>query len=125
MFFRVEAVFILSRRHGRRPSWKSGSRIPEDDPRNPATIADNVSDNVGDVAGLGSDLLESFVAHPSAVILAFHLFLSSEAKNAVWFIPAGKMFLYPIVLAGFGVLACIVGIAYIILKELSKILTVN
>ena len=55
--------------------------IPEDDP-NPATIADNVGDNVGDVAGLGSDLLESFVgAISSAVILAFHLFLSSEAKN--------------------------------------------
>ena len=96
--------------------------IPEDDPRNPATIADNVGDNVGDVAGLGSDLLESFVgAISSGVILAFHLFLSSEAKNGgMTYSLLRKMFMYPIVLAGMGVLACIVGIAYIILKELSE-----
>ena len=49
--------------------------IPEDDPRNPAVIADNVGDNVGDVAGLGSDLLESYVgALLSGAILAIELF---------------------------------------------------
>ena len=96
--------------------------IPEDDPRNPATIADNVGDNVGDVAGLGSDLLESFVgAISSAVSLAFHLFLSSEAKNGgITQSVLEKMFMYPVVLAGFGVLACVAGIAYILLKELSE-----
>ena len=96
--------------------------IPEDDHRNPAVVADNVGDNVGDVAGLGSDLLESFVgAISSGVILAFHLYLSSQAKNGgITYSLLQKMFMYPVVLAGVGVLACVVGIAYIILKELSE-----
>ena len=56
--------------------------IPEDDPRNPATIADDVGDNVGDVAGLGSDLLESYVgAISSGIILAYHMFLQAQALN--------------------------------------------
>ncbi|HHT42124.1 MAG TPA: sodium/proton-translocating pyrophosphatase, partial [Firmicutes bacterium] len=79
-------------------------------------------DNVGDVAGLGSDLLESFVGSiSSAVILAFHLFLSSQAKNGgMTESVLEKMFMYPVVVAGVGVLACIIGIAYIIFRELSE-----
>ncbi|NLM41008.1 MAG: sodium-translocating pyrophosphatase [Firmicutes bacterium] len=124
MFFRVGGgIYTKAADMGADLVGKVEAGIPEDDPRNPATIADNVGDNVGDVAGLGSDLLESFVgAISSGVILAFHLFLSSEAKNG-GITPSllEKMFMYPVVLAGLGLLACIVGIAYIILKkELSE-----
>lgn len=124
MFFRVGGgIYTKAADMGADLVGKVEAGIPEDDPRNPATIADNVGDNVGDVAGLGSDLLESFVgAISSGVILAFHLFLSSEAKNG-GITPSllEKMFMYPMVLAGLGLLACIVGIAYIILKkELSE-----
>jgi K(+)-stimulated pyrophosphate-energized sodium pump len=67
-------------------------------------------------------LLESFVgAISSAVILAFHLFLSSEAKNGgITESALQKMFMYPVVLAAFGVIACVIGIAYILFKELSE-----
>ena len=123
MFFRVgRGIYTKAADMGADLVGKVEAGIPEDDPRNPATIADNVGDNVGDVAGLGSDLLESFVgAISSAVILAFHLFLSSEAKGSGMTQTAlQRMFMYPVVVAGLGVLACIVGIAYIILKELSE-----
>lgn len=123
MFFRVGGgIYTKAADMGADLVGKVEAGIPEDDPRNPATIADNVGDNVGDVAGLGSDLLESFVgAISSAVILAFHLFLSSEAKGSGMTQTAlQRMFMYPVVVAGLGVLACIVGIAYIILKELSE-----
>ncbi|MDI9484922.1 MAG: sodium-translocating pyrophosphatase [Bacillota bacterium] len=123
MFFRVGGgIYTKAADMGADLVGKTEAGIPEDDPRNPATIADNVGDNVGDVAGLGSDLLESFVgAISSAVILAFHLFLSSEAKNGgITESALQKMFMYPVVLAAFGVIACVIGIAYIIFKELSE-----
>lgn len=123
MFFRVGGgIYTKAADMGADLVGKVEAGIPEDDPRNPATIADNVGDNVGDVAGLGSDLLESYVgAISSAVILAFHLFLSSEAKNGgMSYSLLEKMFMYPVLLGGLGVLACIVGISYIISKELSE-----
>ncbi|MCH5146432.1 MAG: sodium-translocating pyrophosphatase [Clostridiales bacterium] len=98
---------------------KTEEHIPEDDPRNPATIADNVGDNVGDVAGLGSDLLESYVgAILSAVILAGELFMHNIVTDKAFL---QSMMLFPLVFAGCGLLACIIGISYIVLKpKLSK-----
>ena len=98
---------------------KTEAHIPEDDPRNPATIADNVGDNVGDVAGLGSDLLESYVgAITSSIILAVSLFLSNIASSgAASEDVLQKMMYYPLVFAAIGLVACILGIAYVLLKK--------
>ncbi|MDD7512621.1 MAG: sodium-translocating pyrophosphatase [Clostridiales bacterium] len=90
--------------------------IPEDDPRNPAVIADNVGDNVGDVAGMGSDLFESYVGSIiSAITLA-----AVAAMNTVDY---GGSFdeetaaLFPLVLAGIGLLASVLGILMVRGKE--------
>ena len=98
---------------------KTEAHIPEDDPRNPATIADNVGDNVGDVVGLGSDLLESFVgAISSAIILAVSLFLSNIAnKLTVSDTLLMKMMYFPLVFAAIGLIASCLGIAYVLIKK--------
>jgi len=98
---------------------KTEAHIPEDDPRNPATIADNVGDNVGDVAGLGSDLLESFVgAITAAMILGVHMFLASQAKNlGMTDDLLSRLFLFPLLLAGLGLAACMIGIASLLLRK--------
>lgn len=98
---------------------KTEAHIPEDDPRNPATIADNVGDNVGDVAGLGSDLLESFVgAISSAIILAVSLYLGNIAQNKDFpDVMLQKMMYFPLVFAAIGLIASCLGIAYVLLKK--------
>ena len=98
---------------------KTEAHIPEDDPRNPATIADNVGDNVGDVAGLGSDLLESFVgAISSGVILAYHMFLQSGAfGTGMTETMLQKCILFPLVFVSVGLVACCVGIAFLLFKR--------
>ena len=98
---------------------KTEAHIPEDDPRNPATIADNVGDNVGDVAGLGSDLLESYVGAISAgIILAYHMFLRSSAKSlGMTNELLSKCILFPLIFAAVGLIACCVGIATLLFKK--------
>ena len=95
---------------------KTEAHIPEDDPRNPATIADNVGDNVGDVAGLGADLLESFVGSIMAtVILAIEIFAHNTGFTTQSLYQ--KMMLFPILFAGIGLIGCVAGISYPLVKR--------
>ncbi len=84
--------------------------IPEDDPRNPATIADNVGDNVGDVAGMGADLFESYVGSLIAPIafamIVFGRFADPEAVAEPFTMQA---VFYPLMIASIGMLASIIG----------------
>ncbi len=99
---------------------KTEAHIPEDDPRNPATIADNVGDNVGDVAGLGSDLLESFVgAMLSGVILGCELY-AHQALLTGQVQLLKTLLLFPMVFSGVGLIGCVIGIFYLLLIPLKK-----
>ena len=87
--------------------------IPEDDPRNPATIADNVGDNVGDVAGMGADLFGSYVATVLASMVLGNYIIKdmSDASGEVFKDEFGGMgpILLPIMIAGIGIIASIIG----------------
>ncbi|MDC7230710.1 MAG: sodium-translocating pyrophosphatase [Sphaerochaetaceae bacterium] len=97
---------------------KTEAGIPEDDPRNPATIADNVGDNVGDVAGLGSDLLESYVgALVSAMILAAYIYFSRGGIDASL---VAKLIYVPLLVAAVGIISSMVGILYLLVKKVSS-----
>ena len=84
--------------------------IPEDDPRNPATIADNVGDNVGDVAGMGADLFGSYVATVLAAMVLGNYVIKDMGGNIVaeGFGGIGPILL-PMAIAGFGIIFSIVG----------------
>ena len=88
--------------------------IPEDDPRNPATIADNVGDNVGDVAGMGADLFESYVGSIIATMTLGAVMMAADATLGV-----GLIFL-PMIIAAGGVLASIVGTFFVRTNEKSN-----
>ncbi len=83
--------------------------IPEDDPRNPATIADNVGDNVGDVAGMGADLFESYVgAIIATAIIGFSL-VPGGLEGGVRTEALTSLLMYPVVIAAVGVVASFIG----------------
>lgn len=90
--------------------------IPEDDPRNPATIADNVGDNVGDVAGMGADLFESYVGSIIGTMVLGTAFLGlTEFQSGAY----GELsaILLPLFLAGVGILVSIAGSFFVKVKE--------
>ncbi|MEY3927304.1 MAG: hypothetical protein RJA97_311 [Bacteroidota bacterium] len=84
--------------------------IPEDDPRNPATIADNVGDNVGDVAGMGADLFGSYVATMLATMVLGREVVSQDNFNGM------APILLPMVIAGLGIVFSIIGTFFVRIK---------
>ncbi len=90
--------------------------IPEDDPRNPATIADNVGDNVGDVAGMGADLFGSYVATVLAAMVLGNSVIRDSGGIQDAFGGIGPILL-PVVIAGVGILLSIVGMWLVRIKE--------
>ena len=91
--------------------------IPEDDPRNPATIADNVGDNVGDVAGMGADLFGSYVATVLATMVLGQEVTGVNGKELDDLFGGLSPILLPMLIAGIGILLSIVGTLFVRISE--------
>lgn len=93
--------------------------LPEDDSRVPNVIADFIGDNVNDIAGNCSDLLESFVATVSATIIVAIGFLTTKGVNLNLTL-FNSTYMYPIVLAGGGLLGCVIGIVIVTIRKMGN-----
>ena len=94
--------------------------IPEDDPRNPATIADNVGDNVGDVAGMGADLFGSYVATVlAAMVLGAYVVRDMDDSYTDEFGGIATLLL-PLVISAFGIIFSLIGSKFINVKDGGK-----
>ena len=90
--------------------------IPEDDPRNPATIADNVGDNVGDCAGMAADLFETYAVTVVATMVLASIFFVGDA------VLSGQMMLYPLVIGGACIITSVIGTFFVKLGSSQNIM---
>ena len=88
--------------------------IPEDDPRNPATIADNVGDNVGDCAGMAADLFETFAVTTVATMVLASIYFTGDLK--------GQLMLYPLAIAAMSIITSIIGTFFVRLGKSGHIM---
>ena len=118
LFARVGGVFIPKAADvGADLVGKVEAGIPEDDPRNPATIADNVGDNVGDVAGMGADLFGSYVATVlAAMVLGNYVIEVNDISIFNGFGSIGPILL-PMTIAGVGIVISMLGTMFVSIKD--------
>jgi K(+)-stimulated pyrophosphate-energized sodium pump len=116
MFMRVSGgIYTKAADVGADLVGKTEANIPEDDPRNPAVIADNVGDNVGDCAGMGADVYESFVVTSIAALILAALITSTSSSfgSLVPLITSKQLLVYPLLLGAAGIVGSVLGGFYI------------
>jgi K(+)-stimulated pyrophosphate-energized sodium pump len=122
MFMRVSGgIYTKAADVGADLVGKTEAGIPEDDPRNPAVIADNVGDNVGDCAGMGADVYESFVVTAIACIILAALITANPAilGSLAKFATSNQLLVFPLLLGSAGIIGSIIG-GFYIRKSITK-----